>query len=1483
VLVQQSPMEPFNAAAADALLADVRASVTEHASRPAAEFVGFHADGNVVVYALNAVGLSNGFLLGLVHSYVQHGDAVHNHAAAAACDVLLRRGAFRRRRSVLAKLLLECGRAFAGTRRTLDALSSARMSIHVDAGSATLPAARIFLGWLLDHTLGQKAAAEEQYQLAISALPNHCVAYINLGWIYTDSGLQEQALAVLTAAYTQSIARRRAPSLPLLQRLDGGSGVRIVLPRGMQTDADEQAALQQGEACGGSYAEKLSWNLGQAMMERRTLTAVLQGRAWLRRQLCDDPALLSEALQPHTDALCAGLLAGVGSFLDALADALAAAGLVAMPQLRAVHATAAAPAPAAGAAQAQPPPPGPRLERMVSGGSYGRSWSAGQVTQPPPAAAVAPAAADDGPAAMPVSLFAALGQVRTASTPARRARRQLAYAWLEGRSPGVGWQMLGSVVATPQIMPANSADIRQWRLSTQQGLAELLEATSRPAGAARGTLAAVDGSLTVGAPAPGASSASPGAGAALASEAGPCIRLGEAHAGVPDLPFAWHYHGYDDDAPLQQAFSDLLRCNFGAYVSPLLEPDVLAPRAAQLAAWRASHPAEAQLHADVFSAGLERAAGRHTTRRPMRVSEALDVPFPFASPLRVGFISKYFTLNHPHSQLLTGVLRRLDRSRFEPFLLRIVNSDRGYFVDPDVEHALVCGFVQQQQQQRWRGAWSPRGGSAGHASTSHGAAAQDSVEEAGRSPAWLRAGEDRTCEVDPAERRRLLAEYAITVPHNLTAARAGIEALRLDVLLFADHMSEGLSHSLGFARLAAAQAQYWGNPVTTGKAGTLDYFVSGEFLELGGEAADEGEREDVSAQTEAARGRKRPKPVTSGERTLLAAESLASTPVVTPAPNASAAPLRGQAFYSERLVLLPDNGIHYERISMPDPSALCQCGRFRLPEPPGCPVGAATTGLSAGGPSSGGSTPLAGSATTRLHGLNEAALEASGLDPYAQLVPNMRYMDALRPLPTGAKAVAMRLRLNATTTASTPPASAASGVLSISSSGGSAFVTKAGASVGQATPELRLQTPRSLSVTATAAVDGADAAQQGSAHAEGNASSRSPAAAPRPIVFGCPQSLYKLRAEFDAVLARILRAVPHSLLVMVTERRDMHTRQYQGRIKRTMLAPACAAIVAACDAEAEAAAAASSRSSGGAGGVGWTSAPPSDSSSSSSEPARAGSLYDAPHAKVRGAAAARLAPGFHCPRLPDSCVEEVEALTARIRWVPRQSGSDAYFSLLSCADVLLHPFPFDGSKTAADGVAIALPMVTLPTNQLRGRMGYALYRTLGLHGELVARDDDHYVALAVRLATEEAFRHAVVGRLRQRRYTIFDQPHAYSPLHATKRLVQDVQALQRGQHTGWAVESTIPTTLEDEAAGASLARREWREGVSAAASSRHSLPPSGPHTLIAGWESFFVQAAVEQANRYAVRTQEAAGAAATAARAAGAGATAGTPLRRLRP
>lgn len=94
-------------------------------------------------------------------------------------------------------------------------------------------------------------------------------------------------------------------------------------------------------------------------------------------------------------------------------------------------------------------------------------------------------------------------------------------------------------------------------------------------------------------------------------------------------------------------------------------------------------------------------------------------------------------------------------------------------------------------------------------------------------------------------------------------------------------------------------------------------------------------------------------------------------------------------------------------------------------------------------------------------------------------------------------------------------------------------------------------------------------------------------------------------------------------------------------------------------------------------------------------------------------------------------------------------SSEQFLPLLKIANVVLHPFPFDGSRTSADGLYVGIPTVTLPTEYLRGRMGASLLKTMGVH-ELVARNKSEYIDIATKLCTDKNFYNRMKQLVEQR-------------------------------------------------------------------------------------------------------------------------------------
>ena len=168
-------------------------------------------------------------------------------------------------------------------------------------------------------------------------------------------------------------------------------------------------------------------------------------------------------------------------------------------------------------------------------------------------------------------------------------------------------------------------------------------------------------------------------------------------------------------------------------------------------------------------------------------------------------------------------------------------------------------------------------------------------------------------------------------------------------------------------------------------------------------------------------------------------------------------------------------------------------------------------------------------------------------------------------------------------------------------------------------------------------------------------------------------------------------------------------------------------------------------------------------------------------------------------------------LFQRLHIVPRVS-SEKFLGLLKIADVLLHPFPFDGSRTSADGFVVGVPVLTLPTEHLRGRMGAAFYRTMGIP-ELVAHNMSEYIRIAWKLCTNSTFYTHVRQLIIERTHLIWEDmevPFGWSTFLSTAAGIHppswDEYLAQSGRNI--TIENTLRKIREENRA---FFRSQWGE------------------------------------------------------------------------
>ena len=127
-------------------------------------------------------------------------------------------------------------------------------------------------------------------------------------------------------------------------------------------------------------------------------------------------------------------------------------------------------------------------------------------------------------------------------------------------------------------------------------------------------------------------------------------------------------------------------------------------------------------------------------------------------------------------------------------------------------------------------------------------------------------------------------------------------------------------------------------------------------------------------------------------------------------------------------------------------------------------------------------------------------------------------------------------------------------------------------------------------------------------------------------------------------------------------------------------------------------------------------------------------------------------------------IQSAKETFSRIIFIPRVTSNEI-MNLLKIGTVVLHPWPFGGSKTAADAIGAGVPLVTYPQPYLRGRMAASFYITMELHtidpdisaySCCVASSASDYISKALRLANDREYRRKVSIAITQRSHRIWD-------------------------------------------------------------------------------------------------------------------------------
>ena len=107
----------------------------------------------------------------------------------------------------------------------------------------------------------------------------------------------------------------------------------------------------------------------------------------------------------------------------------------------------------------------------------------------------------------------------------------------------------------------------------------------------------------------------------------------------------------------------------------------------------------------------------------------------------------------------------------------------------------------------------------------------------------------------------------------------------------------------------------------------------------------------------------------------------------------------------------------------------------------------------------------------------------------------------------------------------------------------------------------------------------------------------------------------------------------------------------------------------------------------------------------------------------------------------------------------------AYFAFNRRADVILDSVPWSGGKTTLDAVACGKVVVTLPGLSMRSRHSAGILGRAGVL-ETIAADPDDYVAIAVRLGRDRAWRREIETKVRAGHGRVFNDRAPIEDLQA---------------------------------------------------------------------------------------------------------------------
>jgi predicted O-linked N-acetylglucosamine transferase (SPINDLY family) len=119
-----------------------------------------------------------------------------------------------------------------------------------------------------------------------------------------------------------------------------------------------------------------------------------------------------------------------------------------------------------------------------------------------------------------------------------------------------------------------------------------------------------------------------------------------------------------------------------------------------------------------------------------------------------------------------------------------------------------------------------------------------------------------------------------------------------------------------------------------------------------------------------------------------------------------------------------------------------------------------------------------------------------------------------------------------------------------------------------------------------------------------------------------------------------------------------------------------------------------------------------------------------------------------------------------IPWQPKS----AFYGLMNRADIYLDTIGFSGFNTALQAIECGLPIVTREGRFMRGRLASGILKRIGLK-ELIAKDNDDFINLAVKIATDQKYNRLIRNKIDKNRNFLYND---LKPIRALEQFIEDV-------------------------------------------------------------------------------------------------------------